>query len=864
MKKIEELFAALSEPTVLRDGLSSIKIEDINKYWMSGKLQQPKGEDEGLSEIRRILLIAFSPDESLPAQYRTAPRLRTAPGYIRDFAYYRNEAKFEPAGTLTITTEFNTLPLSFFSEIYSVLGIQKVRIQAGAFESLFSTGKIAFLQGIRHIEILGQLDYSVKLKNLPADIGSLSDLEEFTAIHCAISELPESLFELRKLRKLDLSGNALTALSVGIAQLTSLEELNVSMNKLERVPDSIAQMVKLSEIKVFDNPFKEISDVIAFRTYRYNYTFDNETKTDIELKYPKDVLLINSSWLQVPMGRIEEILLKYNIRTLRVESAEMLNKILLPENVGYFKSIKHLDLQWNVWKMNGYEPGFFRNMVTVFNLPTNLAAKVKELPEGIASMTWLEELNLSGNILEKVPDGLFSLTKLKRLNLYGNKLKELPDRFDALSELEFLNLGNAELSAIPESVFTLKKLTNLNLGWNRTIEVVSHSIGNLTQLEVLSLESNAIKALPQEFSQLKALKFLELSGNQLSEFPTAVLELSKLKELMLENNPILSLPQTLVNLSELEVLGLKQTSLKTVGSAIGDLKSLKKLSLENCKIEEVDKAIGQCSQLKELILYVVEEIKELPNSLGDLTELENLTIYGCNKNVAVLPSSLGNLKKLSKLTVFGSGVNTKTQEFPKFILELSSLKELLLSSTPISALPSEINKLKELEVLNLGYTELDSLPEEIGELSKLTKLSGPSLKSPLPLGIGSLTNLQELDINFDNVAAPFPETIGNLKALKKLSCWCKGISQLPSTFGQLDGLRHISLRKGIFPTIPLELMQLKNLDHLDLMENGIEDVPNELNALNKLNIIYLDDNPIVNSTKLKRVQALLPGVYISK
>ncbi len=59
-------------------------------------------------------------------------------------------------------------------------------------------------------------------------------------------------------------------------------------------------------------------------------------------------------------------------------------------------------------------------------------------------------------------------------------------------------------------------------------------------------------------------------------------------------------------------------------------------------------------------------------------------------------------------------------------------------------------------------------------------------------------------------------------------------------------------------------MQLKNLDHLDLMENGIEDVPNELNALNKLNIIYLDDNPIVNSTKLKRVQALLPGVYISK
>ncbi|MDB9732365.1 hypothetical protein OAA96_01050 [Polaribacter sp.] len=46
MKKIKLLFESLPEPSVLFDELSKIKLDDINKYWLSNGLQLPKNNDE--------------------------------------------------------------------------------------------------------------------------------------------------------------------------------------------------------------------------------------------------------------------------------------------------------------------------------------------------------------------------------------------------------------------------------------------------------------------------------------------------------------------------------------------------------------------------------------------------------------------------------------------------------------------------------------------------------------------------------------------------------------------------------------------------------------------------------------------------
>ena len=45
VKKIKTLLESLPEPSVLFDELSKIKLDDINKYWLSNGLQLPKNND---------------------------------------------------------------------------------------------------------------------------------------------------------------------------------------------------------------------------------------------------------------------------------------------------------------------------------------------------------------------------------------------------------------------------------------------------------------------------------------------------------------------------------------------------------------------------------------------------------------------------------------------------------------------------------------------------------------------------------------------------------------------------------------------------------------------------------------------------
>lgn len=49
------------------------------------------------------------------------------------------------------------------------------------------------------------------------------------------------------------------------------------------------------------------------------------------------------------------------------------------------------------------------------------------IPDSIAGLQNLEELNISSNVLESLPDSIGLLQKLKLLNISGNKLSALPD-----------------------------------------------------------------------------------------------------------------------------------------------------------------------------------------------------------------------------------------------------------------------------------------------------------------------------------------------------------------------------------------------------------------------------------------------------
>lgn len=99
------------------------------------------------------------------------------------------------------------------------------------------------------------------------------------------------------------------------------------------------------------------------------------------------------------------------------------------------------------------------------------------------------------------------------------------------------------------------RATLLDLSRAGLIEL-PESIGQLTQLQSLSLANNSLSAVPESIGHLAQLQSLDLSDNQLTELPESIGRLAELKFLYLENNDLSGLPESLKNLAALEKLYL--------------------------------------------------------------------------------------------------------------------------------------------------------------------------------------------------------------------------------------------------------------------------------------------------------------------
>ncbi|HEV2706830.1 MAG TPA: leucine-rich repeat domain-containing protein [Pyrinomonadaceae bacterium] len=119
-----------------------------------------------------------------------------------------------------------------------------------------------------------------------------------------------------------------------------------------------------------------------------------------------------------------------------------------------------------------------------------------------------------------LPRSIGQLQNLRVLRLYGAldpreidfadtkprvQSKRLPDTLATLRQLEELDLGRNGLRSVPPQVASLRRLKRLGLDYN-AIRVIPSFIGNLTNLEELSLRSNGGVRLPQSLAGVKGLK----------------------------------------------------------------------------------------------------------------------------------------------------------------------------------------------------------------------------------------------------------------------------------------------------------------------------------------------------------------------
>jgi Leucine-rich repeat (LRR) protein len=857
MKKIKLLFESLPEPTVLFDELSKIKLDDINKYWLSNGLQLPKNNDEDrkIADIYRLLLITFSPEGSLPSMYRNAPRLRTS-AELRESD--KSGCQYDIKGELNLTSEFSEFPKSYYKVIFESNKIVKVTIYPGAFETHFSTGKLSSLVGVKNIQVFGYETPS----EIPKNIGDLSDLESLTICTRIIESIPNSLFTISSLKHLDLSGNKINNLSEDVSKLENLEYLNISYNQLESIPDVLSKMTSLEDVIVYDNPLKDINEDLAFKTYPINHVYNEKVESHIPVIYAENILVLNSSWLEIPFSRICEITINKKVDTLRVESSEMLTKLLNSGSLNTLSHIKSLDLCWVPWEELGAEGSQAEGMWVKTRNSYSEEAKVKEIPDGIKDFQSLEELNIKGNRLESFNDGILELKNLKKLIISSNSISQLPD-LSSLSNLEYLDCSSNGLLEIPESVFSLLKLKTLDFGYNHNIKSISHKINKLQHLESVNIYGNDIEVLPPKFSQLKNLLLLNVSGNPLKNHLEIIAKLPTLKSLDISYNrgePI-SIPESMGELKSLNYLDISGCNIVEIPASIGELKNLEYLNLTNSKIESVDPAIGKLTKLVALNFASNWDLNAIPETIGDLQKLEVLNLYDC-KNITEISDNLSKLKQLKTIELSYTQI-----EKIDFVYEMTQLENLKLFSTKVNELDPKIKQLSNLEVLDIGLTSITSLPTEIGALLKLKEIRFSTFKKSFPDSLCNLTALEILHGSFKGVKKPYPKEFGNLINLKSLNVTHDTEPNIPSSFSKLEQLVTLSFRNSQFEKIPSVFNDLIKINHLDVWDNYIDEIEPELLArLNQYCVRNLDleGNVVANSaSKIKKYKSLLPYAYVS-
>jgi len=173
---------------------------------------------------------------------------------------------------------------------------------------------------------------------------------------------------------------------------------------------------------------------------------------------------------------------------------------------------------------------------------------------------------------------------------------------------------------------------------------------------------------------------------------------------------------------------------------------------ELSKLTELPESMGQLTQLESLNLSG-NHLRSLPESMGQLTQLQSLDLSG--NQLRSLPESLGLLTALKQLYIHHN-------QFPsllRVIFQIKGLSGFYAAGLKLKSLPAEIGQLLELEELFLGDNQLVTLPPEIGNLKSLKSLYlVQNHLVNLPPEIRNLTSLTHLYLH-GNPGLQLPEDV---------------------------------------------------------------------------------------------------------
>ncbi len=245
------------------------------------------------------------------------------------------------------------------------------------------------------------------------------------------------------------------------------------------------------------------------------------------------------------------------------------------------------------------------------------------------------------------------------------------------------------LTELPESLGQLTQLQTLSLSHNK-LTALPESLGQLTQLQTLDLSYNQLTALPESLGQLTQLQNLDLSDNKLTALPESLGLLTQLKRLYLGANELTPLAQLLGQLTQLQTLRIWGNKLSSLPEWIGDLTQLQVLSVHTNQLTALPESIRELTQLKELLLHgndalgVPSEILGSEYGVGTVADPRSILDYYFSTR-----GREGKPLRELKLVVVGRGGAGKTSLVRRLNGESLNLKESETHGINISPLELE-------------------------------------------------------------------------------------------------------------------------------------------------------------------------------
>ena len=613
-----------------------------------------------------------------------------------------------------------------------------------------------------------------------------------------------------------------------------------------------------------------------------------------------------------------------------------LTSSIYPWLFNFSSSLLHLDLSYN--HLNGSFPDAFTNMVFLESFVLSRNELEGEIPK-FFSVSFVH-LDLSGNQLHGlIPDAFGNMTILAYLDLSSNQLKgeipkslstsvvhldlswnllhgSIPDAFGNMTTLAYLDLSSNHLEGeIPKSLST--SFVHLDLSWNQLHGSILDAFGNMTTLAYLDLSSNQLEgeipkslstsfvhlglsynhlqgSIPDAFGNMTALAYLHLSWNQLEgEIPKSLRDLCNLQTLFLTSN-------NLTGLLEKDFLACSNNTLEGLDLSHNQLR-------------------GSCphlfgfSQLRELSLGFNQLNGTLPESIGQLAQVEVLSIPSNSLQGTVSANHLFGLSKLFYLDLsfnsltFNISLEQVPQfqalyimlpscklgpRFPNWLHTQKGLLDLDISASGISdVIPNWFwNLTSHLAWLNISNNHISGTLPNLQVTSYLRMdMSSNCLEGSIPQSVfnagwlvlsknlfsGSISlscrttnqssrGLSHLDLSNNRLSGELPNCWGQWKDLIVLNLANNNFSgKIKNSIGLLHQIQTLHLRNNsLAGALPLSLKNCKDLHLVDFGRNKLSgNVPAWMGSLSSLIVLNLRSNEFngnipLNLCQLKKIQML--------